>query len=35
MGFTPLHISFDEINEFIKIFDGIRYFVLFGGGFYD
>ena len=28
MGSKPLHISFDEIDGFIKIHDGIRYLVL-------
>ena len=31
----PLCISFDEIDRFIKICDGIRYLVLFFGDFYD
>ena len=35
MGSIPLCIMFDEIDEFIKIYDGIRYLVLFCGGFYD
>ena len=26
---TPLRIRFDEINGYIKIYDGIRYLVLF------
>ena len=34
MGSIPLCIMFDEIDEFIKIYDGIRYLVLFCGGFY-
>ena len=28
-------IRFNEIDEFIKIYDGIRYLVLFGSGLYD
>ena len=32
MSAKPLHIRFVEINEFIKIYDGIRYLVLFGPG---
>ena len=31
----PLRIMFDEIDGFIKIYDGIRHLVLFGGDFYD
>ena len=30
MSSKPLHIRFDEIDEFIKIYAGIRYLVLFG-----
>ena len=30
-----LKISFDEIDGFIKIYDGIRYLVLFGPLWYD
>ena len=30
MGSKPLRIRFDEIDGFIKIYDGIRYLVLFG-----
>ena len=32
MGSKPLHIMFDEIDVFIKIYDGIRYLVLFDYG---
>ena len=35
MGSIPLRIRFDEIDGFFKIFDRIRYLVLFDGGFYD
>ena len=35
MGSIPLRIRFDEIDGLIKIYDGIRYLVLFGGGFHD
>ena len=35
MGSMPLHICFDEMDGFIKIYDEIRYFVLFGHGWYD
>ena len=30
MGAKPLRIRFYELNEFIKIYGGIRYLVLFG-----
>ena len=29
MGAKPLRIRFDEIDGFIKIYDGIRYLILF------
>ena len=35
MGAKPLRIRFYEIDGFIKIYDGIRYLVLFGPGWYD
>ena len=35
MGSKPLHIRFDEIDGSIKIYDRIRYLVLFGSGLYD
>ena len=35
MGLIPLHFRFDEIDSFIKIYDRIRYLVLFGGSFHD
>ena len=35
MGAKPLRIRFDEIDGFIKIYDEIRYLVLFGPGWYD
>ena len=28
-------ITFDKVNEFIRVYDGIRYFVLFGSENYD
>ena len=34
MGSKPLHIKFDKIDGFIKIYDGIRYLVLFGYWWY-
>ena len=33
VGSISLHIRFHEIDWFIKIYDGIRYLVLFGDGF--
>ena len=35
MGAKPLRIRFDEIDGFIKIYDGVRYLVLFGPEQYD
>ena len=35
MGSIPLRIRFDWINGFIKIYDGIRYLVLFSNSWYD
>ena len=35
MGAKPLRIRFDEIDGFIKIYDGIRYLVLLGPEQYD
>ena len=35
MGSIPQHIRFDEIDGFIKIYDGIRYLVLFSNSCYD
>ena len=34
-GSKPLHIIFDKIDGFIRIYDGTRYFVLFGFEKYD
>ena len=34
MAAKPLRIRFDEIERCIKIYDGIRYLVLFGSGWY-
>ena len=31
----PLHIRFDKIDEFIRVYGGIRYLVLFGPESYD
>ena len=35
MGAKPLRIRFETIDGFIKIYDGIRYLVLFGPERYD
>ena len=35
MGSIPLRIRFDKIDGFIKIYDGIRYLVLFDYGWCD
>ena len=35
MGANPLCIWFEKIDGFIKIYDGIRYLVLFGPERYD
>ena len=35
MGTKPLRIRFDEMDGFIKIYDGIRYLILFGPEQYD
>ena len=35
MGSMSLRVRFNEVDEFIKIYDRITYLVLFGGGFYD
>ena len=35
MGEKPLHISFDKVDVFIKIYDGTRYLVLISSGWYD
>ena len=31
----PLRIRFDRVDEFIRVYDGIRYLVLFGPEKYD
>ena len=35
MGSIPFRIKFDEIDEFIKIYVGIRYLALFSNSWYD
>ena len=34
-GSKPLHIRFDEVDGFIRVYDGIRYLVLFGPETHD
>ena len=33
MDSIPLRITLDELDGFIKVYDGIKYLVLFGGVF--
>ena len=35
IGVKPLHIRFEKIDGFIKIYGGIRYLVLFASKQYD
>ena len=35
IGAKPLRISFDEVDGFIRVYDGTRYLVLFGLEKYD
>ena len=35
MGAKPLHIRFDKIDGFIRVYDETRYLVLFGAEKYD
>ena len=35
VGAKPLHIRFDKIDGFIRVYDGTRYLVLFCPGKYD
>ena len=35
MGEKPLRIRFNKVDGFIKIYDGTRYLVLFGHGWYN
>ena len=35
IGAKPLHIRFDKIYGFIRVYDRTRYLVLFGGEKYD
>ena len=35
IGTKPLHIRFDKVDGFIKVYDGIKYLVLFGPKKYD
>ena len=35
MDAKPLRIRFDKVDEFIRLYDGTRHFVLFGSEKYD
>ena len=35
IGAKPLHISFNKVDRFIRVFDGTRYLILFGPEIYD
>ena len=35
MGSNPLRIRIDKMESFIKIYDGVRYLLLFGSRLYD
>ena len=35
IGAKPLHIRFDKVAGFIRVYDGARYLILFGGEKYD
>ena len=35
IGAKPLHIRFDKVDVFIRVYDGTRYLVLLGGEKYD
>ena len=35
IGAEPLRIRFDKVDEFIRVYDGIRYLVLIGPDKYD
>ena len=35
IDYKPLHIRFDNTEEFIRVYDGTRYLVLFGSEKYD
>ena len=35
IGSKPLHISSDKVDRFIRVYDGTKYLVLFGGEKYD
>ena len=35
IGAKPLHITFDKVDGFIRVYDGARYLVLFVGEKYD
>ena len=35
IGAKPSRIRIDKVDEFIRVYDGTRYLVLFGPGKYD
>ena len=35
IGAKPMHIRFDKVGRFIRVYDGTRYLILFGPGGYD
>ena len=35
IGAKPLHISFNKVDKFIRVFNGTRYLILFGPEIYD
>ena len=35
IGSKPLHIRFDKVDRFIRVYGGTKYLVLFGGEKYD
>ena len=35
IGAKPLHISFNKVDRFIRVFDETRYLILFGPEIYD
>ena len=35
IGVKPLHIRFNKVNRFIRVYDGTRYLVSFGPEKYD
>ena len=35
IGTKPLHIRFDKVDRFIRVYNGTRYLILFGTEKYD